>query len=77
MESEGVCETVLPTAKLHGIISQKKYNPLYLKMEAENSSETLVHVYQITRRYIQDENNLHIHHCDSIKSQIPLLHCSI
>jgi hypothetical protein len=38
-------------------------------MEAKDSSETLVRIYQIALRHIAEERNPNIHHSEAIKFQ--------
>jgi hypothetical protein len=40
-----------------------------LKMEAASSSEMLVSIYLIKRSYIPEDNHLHTHCCENLKSQ--------
>ena len=46
-----------------------------MNMEAMGSSETSVNLYQTTRCHIQEDSNLHSHHCENFKSCI--LVCTI
>jgi hypothetical protein len=39
-----------------------------LMMEAANTSETLVNVYQTTRRYNPEDSHLHTHRRENLKS---------
>jgi hypothetical protein len=52
----------MPDNKHHIAVVYEKasqHNPPTLKMEATGSSETLVNIYQITRRRDSDDNELH------------------
>jgi hypothetical protein len=39
-----------------------------LKMDAANSSETMVHIYQFTSCHIQENQNLNTHCCENLVS---------
>jgi hypothetical protein len=42
-------------------------------MDAARSYETLLKIYQITRRHISEDNNLHISRCENLSCLIQLL----
>jgi hypothetical protein len=44
-----------------------------LKMEAISSSETSVATQQTTRRHIPEDDTLHNHRCENLKSYIPYI----
>jgi hypothetical protein len=50
---------------------------LTLKMEAICSSETSVETQQTTRRHIPEDDSLHNHHCENLKSYMEKVihHC--
>jgi hypothetical protein len=41
-----------------------------LMMEAARTSETLVNFYQITRRYNPEDNHIHTHRRENLKSYV-------
>jgi hypothetical protein len=50
------------------VVIQDVSNSYTWKMEVAWFPKTSVHIYQTTRRHIQDDYNTYIHHCENIKS---------
>jgi hypothetical protein len=44
-------------------------------MEAASTSETLVNFYQTTQHNKPEENDLHSHHCENLKSHSFIIYC--
>lgn len=53
---------------IHKRFRETYFLGLILKMEAVDTSEWLIFIYQITRRHIPENHNLNVHRRDYLKS---------